>query len=100
MEFYYALYRQGKELIVAVCDEDTLDKSFSCAEKGIKIDVKKAFYGKNKGQKDEILPFMKEATILNLVGNDIIEIALEEGLISKECILVIDKTVHAQRAKI
>ncbi|NYT03536.1 MAG: DUF424 family protein [Candidatus Methanofastidiosa archaeon] len=99
MEFYYALYRQGKELIVAVCDEDTLDKSFSCSEKGIKIDVKKAFYGKNKGHKEDVLPHMKDATILNLVGKDIIEIALEEGLISKECIIVIDKTLHAQMAK-
>jgi hypothetical protein len=99
MEFYYAIYRQGNELIVAVCDEDLLDKSFSCIEKGIKIDVKKAFYGKNKGIKDDILPHMKDATILNLVGKDIIAIALEEGLISKGCILVIDKTVHAQSAK-
>lgn len=99
MEFYYAVYRQGHELMVAVCDEDTIDKSFSCNEKGIKLDVKKSFYGKNKGQKDEVIPHMNNATILNLVGKEIIEIALGEGLISKECILVIGNTLHAQRAK-
>jgi len=99
MEFYYGVYRHGHEIMVAVCDEDTLDKNFSCNEKGIKLDVKKSFYGKNKGQKEEILPHMKNATILNLVGKEIIDIALEEGLIIKECVLVIGDTVHAQRAK-
>ena len=68
MEFYYAIYRQGHELLVAVCDDNTLEGTFHCAEKGIKLDVKKAFYGKNLGQKEDILPHMKEATILNLVG--------------------------------
>ncbi len=99
MEFYYAVYRHGHELMVAVCDEDTLDKSFSCNEKGIKLDVKKSFYGKNKGQKEEIVHLMKDATILNLVGKEIIDIALGDGLISKECILAIGDTVHAQSAK-
>ncbi|KYC44796.1 MAG: hypothetical protein APG12_00996 [Candidatus Methanofastidiosum methylothiophilum] len=100
MEFYYAVYFQANELVVAVCDEDILEKTFFCNEKEIKIDVKKAFYGKNKGQKDEILAQMKNATILNLVGKDIIELALEEGLISKEYILLIGDTVHAQGARI
>ncbi|HOM95616.1 MAG: DUF424 family protein [Candidatus Methanofastidiosa archaeon] len=99
MEFYYAIYRQGHELLVAVCDDNTLEGTFHCAEKGIKLDVKKAFYGKNLGQKEDILPHMKEATILNLVGEKIIEIALDEGLINKECIMVIGDTLHAQRVK-
>lgn len=51
------------------------------------------------GQKEDILPHMKEATILNLVGEKIIEIALDEGLINKECIMVIGDTLHAQRVK-
>ena len=100
MEFYYAVYRHGHELMVAVCDEDTIENTFCCSEKGIKLEVKKSFYGKNKGQKEEILPHMKDATILNLVGKEVIEIALEEGLISEECVLIIGDTVHAQRAKI
>lgn len=99
MEFYYAVYRHGHELMVAVCDEDTIENTFCCTEKGIKLDVKKSFYGKNKGSEEEILPHMKDATILNLVGKEIVGIALEEGLISKECVLVIGGTVHAQRAK-
>lgn len=100
MEFYYAVYPHGHELMVAVCDEDTLGNTFCCNEKGIKLEVKKSFYGKNKGQKEEVLPHMKNATILNLVGKEIIEIALEEGLISKECVLVIGNTLHAQSAKL
>ena len=99
MEFYYAVYQKGHELTVAACDEDTLGKIFSCSEKGIEIDVKKAFYAKNKGQIEEILPHLREATILNLVGKEIIKMALEEGLITNECVLVIGDTLHAQRAK-
>ncbi len=99
MEFYYAVYHHGHELMVAVCDEDTIENTFCCTEKGIKLDVKKSFYGKNKGQKEEIVHLMKDATILNLVGKEIVDIALGEGLISNECVLVIGSTVHAQRAK-
>ena len=99
MEFYYAVYRHGNEIMVAVCDEDTIENTFCCSEKGIKLEVKKSFYGKNKGQKEEILPHMKDATILNLVGKEVIGIALEEGLISEGCVLIIGDTVHAQRAK-
>ncbi|HOI77500.1 MAG TPA: DUF424 family protein [Methanofastidiosum sp.] len=99
MEFYYAVYHHGHETMVAVCDEDTLENTFCCNEKGIKLDVKKSFYGKNKGQKEEILCLMKDATILNLVGKEIIDIALGEGLISKECVLAIGGTVHAQSVK-
>lgn len=99
MEFYYGVYRHGHELLVAVCDEDTLDKIFFSGEKGVKLEVKNSFYGRNKGQKEEVLSHMKNATILNLVGKEIIEIALEEGLISKGCVLAIGDTLHAQRAK-
>lgn len=100
MEFYYAVYSQGHELIVAVCDENVLEKSFFCEEKGIKIDVKKSFYGKNKGEIEEILGHMRNATILNLVGEEIIKIALEEDLISEDCVLKIGDAVHAQRVSI
>ncbi|MCC7572752.1 MAG: DUF424 family protein [Candidatus Methanofastidiosum sp.] len=100
MEFCYAVYRHEHEQIVAVCDEDTIGKTFYCNEKGIKIEIKKSFYGMNKGQKEEVLLLMKNATILNLVGKEIIEIALEEGLISKECVLAIGDTLHAQRTKL
>lgn len=51
MEFYYAIYRQGHELLVAVCDDNTLEGTFHCAEKGIKLDVKKHFMGKIWGKK-------------------------------------------------
>jgi len=42
---------------------------------------------------------MKNATILNLVGKEIISLAIEEGIIDKESVLTIGETVHAQRAK-
>lgn len=99
MEFFYGIYKQGNEVLLAICDENIIDKVFQNNEKMIKIDVKKSFYGKNKGCKEDILALMKNATILNLVGTDIIEIAIEEGVINKECVLTIGETVHAQRAK-
>ncbi|KYC51928.1 MAG: hypothetical protein AMQ74_00928 [Candidatus Methanofastidiosum methylothiophilum] len=99
MEFFYGIYKQGNEVLLAICDENIIDMVFHNNDKMIKIDVKKSFYGKNKGCKEDILELMKNATILNLVGKDIIEIAIEEGIINKECVLAIGETVHAQRAK-
>ncbi|NMC61305.1 MAG: DUF424 family protein [Candidatus Methanofastidiosa archaeon] len=99
MDFFYGIYKQGNEVLLAICDEDIVDKEFRCIERKIKIDVKKSFYGKNKGSKEDIIEFMKNATILNLVGKEIISLAIEEGIIDKESVLTIGETVHAQRAK-
>lgn len=99
MDFFYGIYKQGNEVLLAICDEDIVDKVFRCTEKNIKIDVKKSFYGKNKCDGSEAIELMKNASILNLVGRKIIALAIEEGLISKECVMEIGETVHAQLAK-
>ena len=99
MEFFYSIYKRGNEVLLAACDEDVIDKEFFCEDPEIKLDVKKAFYGKNKCGKDEVVSLMEGATILNLVGEALISIAIEEGLIENSCVLVIGKTKHAQRAK-
>jgi len=43
---------------------------------------------------------MKNATILNIVGKYIVTLAIKEGIISKECVIEIGETLHAQKAKL
>ena len=43
MEFFYGIYKQGNEVLLAICDENIIDKVFQNNEKMIKIDVKKSF---------------------------------------------------------
>ena len=40
MDFFYGIYKQGNEVLLAICDDDIVDKVFRCTEKNIKIDLK------------------------------------------------------------
>jgi hypothetical protein len=86
------------DLVVAVCDEKLLDKSIKHGD--IKIKISKHFYGGALVDEDIAIKFMKRATIVNLIGNDIVNIAEKNGFITKENIISINGTLHAQFVKL
>lgn len=77
--------------VVAICDEDLIDKIFEEGEKG--LDMTGTFFkGENKTPEevDEIMREMvREDSSFNIVGEKSCEIALRVGLIDKENIIYI-----------
>jgi hypothetical protein len=80
-------------LIVAICDQKLLCKKIG---KNPRITVEKRFYGKELIDDEKAVGLMKKANICNILGKEIINIALEKKFITKENIILIGDIPHAQ----
>lgn len=84
---------EGK-VIVAICDSDLLGKKFE--ENDLQLDLRANFYKGEEVSGKELLSIVKDAHILNIVGEKSIEFALKNNLIKKEKILRIKDVPYAQ----
>ncbi len=96
--FCYSQDEKGKDLLIAICDKSILGQEFEFRDTSFKVG--KDFYGKNKCKENKIKEVLKEATIINAVGKNIINFLIENEVIDKENIIEIGDTVHAQMAKL
>ncbi len=88
------LHRKGTERILAACDDGILGQTFRGGD--YKITVSETFYGGETVDETTFIERTKSVSIMNLVGNEVIDIALREGLISEECVITIGDVRHAQ----
>lgn len=96
--FWGKIFRTKYEIVVALCDEKLIDKIVD--KKVRKIKISKHFYGGELIDKEEAVKIMNKASIGNLIGEEIVEIAEKNGFISRENIILIDGIPHAQFVKI
>jgi uncharacterized protein len=72
--------------IVAICDKDLLGKKFF--EEKRQLDIKESFYKGELKSKEEVKKIInnakKEDATFNIVGEESIKLALEEGIITNE----------------
>ena len=92
--FYIKFHKKLGRDVVAVCDEDILGKTFE--EGDMFFEVKKGFYGGERKTKEQIKDILITAENINLVGKEIIALALELKIIEKENIIKIKGIPHAQ----
>lgn len=96
--FWCKVFSAKYEIVVAICDEDLIDKEIGT--KKLKVKVSKNFYGDRLADDKTVLRLMKRATICNLIGRKIVEIAKNNGFIAEENIILINGIPHAQFVKI
>jgi len=97
MRVYLKVRRVQKEVVVAVCDENLLGKKFE--EGKLRLHVKEDFYGGQLVSIKEGVDAIKEATIANIVGENIIRKLIEEGIIIEEAVIKIAGIPHVQIIK-
>lgn len=90
--FYVKIHKKNENRIVSICDKDLLGKTF---EEGNRILEVNDFYKGELIDKEEVKKYLCEDT-LNLVGKNIISLALELEIINKESIVIIKGIPHAQ----
>ncbi len=95
--FWSKVFQTKYDLVVAICDEELIDKEI---DKKLKIKVSKNFYGGKLVDEELALKLMKKATIGNLIGKKIVELAEKNGFITRENIILINGISHAQFVKI
>ena len=85
-------------MLLAACDEELLGKILRHGKLVFK--VKEEFYKGPKMPVECAIELIKESTIVNLVGTNIVNKAIEEGLVHPEAVLKISGVPHAQIVKI
>jgi len=98
MEVYIKIHETVGDTLIAVCDEDILGKKFFFND--VIFEVKESFYKGEKKNLEEIKHILEKATILNLVGVEIVRKCISWGFIKKDNVLNVGKTVHAQMVKV
>ncbi|GAY25982.1 hypothetical protein ATG_11850 [Desulfurococcaceae archaeon AG1] len=94
--FRVKIMNMGEERIVSVCDEELLGKVLVDEKRKIKIRIDEPFYGGDLMELDEALEVISSSTQANLIGNRIVEAAIERGLVIREGVIEIAGVKHTQ----
>ncbi len=92
------VHKCGKDIVVAACDDELLDKTIRCGE--LRIHVSKKFYGEEVGSEEELVAALRICTSANLVGDEAVGAATKAGFIQKGGVMKIGDVPHAQLYKI
>jgi len=93
-EFSVKKHSSQGRVLVAACDTNILGKTFEDEE--LQICVGEGFYGGESVGPDMLLKIMEIANIINLIGEKVVNLAVEQGLVDEECIMNIGGVPHAQ----
>ena len=97
-EFSYRLYKQGSEVLLAISDAEILGKIFSEGE--IELSVSEDFYAGKTCSSKQAIDLIKSSTIVNAVGERIVDLLVSEEFIDKNRILSVSGVPHAQIIKL
>lgn len=92
------VYNTKEETLLAACDDGLLGETYYEGE--LQLSVSKSFYGGKKVSTEIFIQELKNATIANLVGKEVIKIALKLDMIDETGIIRIANVPHAQIAKL
>lgn len=88
------IHRHDSEVILAACDDDVFGKTFT--GDGTRITVNEGFYGMKVVEPSEVAEAMGSATIMNLVGEEVIALATIRGYVSEGTVIDIGGVKHVQ----
>ena len=92
------LRKIGRNLLLTICDAEILGKTLRKGK--IVLHIKEGFYGGEKVNVEEAVSMIENSTIVNMIGNNIVQKAVEKGYVPPEAVLEIEGTLHAQIVKI
>ncbi|MFH1631277.1 MAG: DUF424 family protein [Candidatus Aenigmatarchaeota archaeon] len=92
MKFSYKIHESGSDILLAICDESVLGKTFESDNHNITIDPN--FYHEKFSDEKTILQKIKEATIVNAIGKETIKILINNKLTKKEEVIEICGLPH------
>jgi len=93
-EVYARMVRQGGHVVVAVCDAELLGKTIMFGK--VKVKVNESFYKGTRMKVEKALELLKEATIANLMGKNIIDAAVKKGMVRRDAVIMLGDVPHVQ----
>lgn len=91
--FAYKVHRQQGHVLLAICDKSLLR---AVLDKELGFHVSESFYGTEQCSEDDIIALVHDATMINAVGNKIVDVLVAKGLVEKENTTLIGNVAHAQ----
>ncbi len=88
------VHKYNNEILVAASDADLIGKTF--VDGKLTLQVSKIFYGEEIVTVEQLIEKLEISTIANLVGKEVISIAINEKFIKEEGIIRIAGIPHAQ----
>jgi hypothetical protein len=92
--YWCKVFQTRQDLVVALCDENLLGKEIGGSD--VRIKVSENFYGGKVVSETVAVRLMKKASIGNIIGKSIVELAEKNGFITRENVIDIDDVPHAQ----
>ena len=91
---YVKVHIKGKEKIVAICDEELLGKVLR--DEKVQIEVKVEFYGDRRVPVSEIYKYISDATVINLLGNNVVKELAKDNSLILDAAIKIGGVLHVQ----
>lgn len=95
---YVKTVTRGRDMVVAVCDEEILGETLEGGK--VPFKVSEGFYKGTLGEIDEAIAAMKQATICNLVGKCIVGAAIKNKMVHERAVIYFGEVPHAQIVKL
>ena len=88
MSFSIKLTDYQKNAMLNICDANLLGKKIT--EKELKVHISQSYYGEKIVEKEEAKTLLKNSSIINMVGKEIISLSTSLGIGSEDGIKEID----------
>ena len=92
------LKKIGRNVLLSICDTEILGKTLR--EGKIVFCVKEDFYKGTRVDVEEAVSMIESSTIVNMIGKNVVEEAIEKGYVHPEAVLKIEGVPHAQIVKL
>lgn len=84
--------------VVAVCDRELLNTSVRRGD--LEVCISEKFYGNRLSEPEEVRPLLEKADNINLMGERVVALAIEMGLIERTNCIMFGTVPHAQVIRI
>ncbi|MBS7646257.1 DUF424 family protein [Candidatus Bathyarchaeota archaeon] len=98
MKCYMKLRKIGNNILLSICDAEVLGRTLR--EGKIVFRITEEFYKGEEVEVEEAIAMIETSTIVNMVGKNVVEKAVEKGYVHPEAILKIEGIPHAQIVKL
>jgi hypothetical protein len=93
MKFCIKIHKIKDLKILAICDEEVLEKEFEF--NGLKFKISKNFYFEKYADEKEIEEILKNVNLINAFGNNSVNFLISKKLINEKKVLNIGNQKHA-----
>jgi uncharacterized protein len=94
--FVMRVHRVRSEFVVAACDAELVGRDLPIGGHGKTVHISPQFYGERTVSREELLWALERATVANLLGAKVLEVATEGGYVAPEGTGTLGGVPHAE----